>query len=59
MRVEPLRSTHQVRQRHRCPRRRDVPEDDLQVQQGRPENRGPSKFPVQVGRDPLSVTNDT
>jgi hypothetical protein len=57
MRKEPLRSSHQVRQRHRCPRRRDVAADDLQVQQGRPESRGPSKFPAQIYGDPLSVTN--
>ena len=57
MRKEPLRSSHQGRQRHRCPQRRDVAVDVLQVQQGRPESRGPSKFPAHIYRDPLSVTN--
>jgi hypothetical protein len=57
MRKEPLQSSHQGRQRHRCPRRRDVAVDGLQVQQGRPESRGPSKFPAQIYRDPLSVTS--
>lgn len=57
MRKEPLRSSHQGHQRHRCPRLRDVAVDGLQVQQGRPESRGPSKFPAQIYRDPLSVTN--
>ncbi len=54
---ESLRRSHQGHQRHRCPRCRDVAVDGLQVQQGRPESRGPSKFPAQVYRDPLSVRN--
>jgi len=55
MRKEPLRRIHQGRQRHRCPRRRDVAVDGLRVRQGRPESRGPSKFPAD--RDPLSMKN--
>ena len=57
MRKEPLRSSHQGRQRHRCPRHQDVAVDGLQVQQGRPESRGPSRFPTQIYRDRLSVTS--
>jgi hypothetical protein len=59
MRRESLQRIRRGRQPRRCPRHRRVAADGLQVQQGRLETHGPSKFPTQIYHGITQCENKT